>query len=192
MTESITRELQRDAAGNLKLHEALVAFDRTRSWAETQAAQGRVLALGRDIVPSVLAELGEPQPPERFDVLLALLMKQQTADELIELARSGAAGWVLRAALAEALSHYAESLHDAAVKERISSVLVQLSRDSEPGVRIAAVEAIGLSKLGADPQVREVLRRVASEDSNADVRREAKIVLDETDSRELDPKGLQE
>jgi len=192
MTESITRELQRDAAGNLKLHEALVAFDRTRSWAETQAAQGRVLALGRDIVPSVLAELGEPQPPERFDVLLALLMKQQTADELIELARSGAAGWVLRAALAEALSHYAESLHDAAVKERISSVLVQLSRDTEPGVRIAAVEAIGLSKLGADPQVREVLRRVASEDSNADVRREAKIVLDETDSRELDPKGLQE
>ena len=192
MTESITRELQRDAAGNLKLHEALVAFDRTRSWAETQAAQGRVLALGRDIVPSVLAELGEPQPPERFDVLLALLMKQQTADELIELARSGAAGWVLRAALAEALSHYAESLHDAAVKERISSVLVQLSRDTEAGVRIAAVEAIGLSKLGADPQVREVLRRVASEDSNADVRREAKIVLDETDSRELDPKGLQE
>ena len=192
MTESITRELQRDAAGNLKLHEALVAFDRTRSWAETQAAQGRVLALGRDIVPSVLAELGEPQPPERFDVLLALLMKQQTADELIELARSGAAGWVLRAALAEALSHYAESLHDAAVKERISSVLVQLSRDTEAAVRIAAVEAIGLSKLGADPQVREVLRRVASEDSNADVRREAKIVLDETDSRELDPKGLQE
>jgi len=192
MTESITRELQRDAAGNLKLHEALVAFDRTCSWAETQAAQGRVLALGRDIVPSVLAELGEPQPPERFDVLLALLMKQQTADELIELARSGAAGWVLRAALAEALSHYAESLHDAAVKERISSVLVQLSRDTEAGVRIAAVEAIGLSKLGADPQVREVLRRVASEDSNADVRREAKIVLDETDSRELDPKGLQE
>jgi hypothetical protein len=47
-------------------------------------------------------------------------------------------------------------------------------------VRVAAVEAIGLSKLAADPLAREVLRHVASEDSSADVQREAKAVLEET------------
>jgi HEAT repeat protein len=171
----------RTAAGDLRLRLALASFDRARSWEEIQAAQGTVLSLGPDVVPSILAELAKPQPPERFDLLLTLLMKRQTAEEVIELARSGVAVWVLRAALAEALGHYAESIAGAPMTERIASALAQFARDAEPGVRIAAVEAIGLSKLGRDPQAREVLLHVASDDPNVDVKREAATVLAETD-----------
>jgi hypothetical protein len=173
----------RSPVADLKLRLALAAFDRAQSWKESQEAQRRLLALGPEVVPSVLAELAEPQPPERFDVLVALLVKWKTADEAMDLARSEGAGWVLRASLAEALGHYADALHarDARTRERIASVLAHLARDSNAGVRIAAVEAIGLAKLTADPQTREVLRHVASGDPNADVKNEAQTVLEQTD-----------
>jgi hypothetical protein len=170
----------RVAIADLKLRQSLAAFDRARSWDELRAAQQRVLALDHEVIASVLAELLEPQPPNRADVLLALLVRWTPPGELIELARSDEAGPVLRSALAEALGRCVETA-DRSDRERISSTLTVLIRDADARVRVAAAEAIGLAGLASAPEVRGVLRNLAVEDSNEDVQAEARAILEEND-----------
>ncbi len=180
-----TRQLARrarpptDMIGELKLKQALQAFDTTTSWEEARAARDRVLALSVDVVPSVLRELGEPQPPERFDVLIGLLIKWNTIDEVLEILRAGETRGVLRASLTGALGYYASEIHaaDEAARSRVAAALAALTRDLDVGVRIAAVEAIGLAGLSSG--LREVLRERASLDSNDSVRAEAAAALEE-------------
>lgn len=174
---------QRSPDADLKLEQALRAFDRTKSYEENQAAQQRILALSRDAVPSVLDRLAEPQPPDRQDVLMSLLVRWQSPDEVIELASAEAAGPILRAALAEALALYAGGPyeHDERVMQRVATTLARLARDSDAGVRVASVEAIGLAGLYTAPGVRDLLREVASDDASESVRAEAKSVLEETE-----------
>jgi hypothetical protein len=167
-----TRLLEAD----LKLQQALARFDRARSWEEYQPAQESVLSLGREVAPGVLAELAKPQSPERFDVLLRLLLKWKTAEEVLEIVAAPNAGWILRAALAESLRYYADA-GDARTRERIAVALVRLARDEHDGVRVVAVEAIGLAGLSNDPDVARVLADAADHDPNPDVQDEAREIL---------------
>ena len=183
---SFTRDIARRASppplplGELKLKQALGAFDRTDSWEKARAARERLLALPVEVVPSVLRELGEPQPPERFDVLLRLLLKWKTLDDVLEILRAGANG-VLRASLAEALGYYASEIHaaDEGARSRVAAALARLTRDQDVGVRIAAVEAIGLAGLAS--LLGEVLRERVNADINDSVRAEAAAVLEEAE-----------
>jgi hypothetical protein len=131
------------------------------------------------VTPGVLAELAKPQPPERFDVLLRLLLKWKSAEEVLEIAASANVGWILRASLAEALRYYADD-GDARTRERIAVALARLARDDHDGVRIAAVEAIGLAGLSRDPEVARVLADAADHDPNLDVQEEARGILSKT------------
>lgn len=166
---------------DLRLDQALARFDRARTADEARAAKEQVLALGREAVPAALGELAKPQSPERFDVLLALLLRRVTADEVLVWLRESSQTWVLRAALAEVLGHFAGEVHaaDASVRERIAAALAPLLRDPNAGVRIAAVDAIDLGGLVSDPHAFEALRTVAAQDPTPSVKQEAERVLDE-------------
>ena len=178
--EEVSTVRPRAPLEDLKLRQALQAFDAARSWEESRAASARALALGPEVVPSVLAELSEPQPPERDDLLIALLLQWTSPDQLIALGLSVDASAHLRAAIAEALGHRARDAQGPPeVRQRIAAMLAQLARDDDPGVRVTAVEAIGLAGLGT-PEIEGLLREIAATDGNEAVRNEAKAVLKET------------
>ena len=165
----------------LKLAQRLVAFDRARTDAERVAAQRAILALGADAVPSVLAELSLPQPPDRSDVLLALLVKHECADSVIQLARRPTCTRALRAALADALARHAATATSDGLRRRIAAALLALARDPDIGVRSTAIDAIGLAGITADPAVKLLLENTAEHDSDPDVRAEARAILNESD-----------
>ena len=121
---------------------------------------------------------GEPKPqtPERFDVLLRLLHRWRSAEEVLAISSVPDAGWQLRAALAEAISLYAADALDP-LRSRIASALARLAKDDHDAVRMAAVDAIGLAGLDREPDVAPVLREVAERDPNTDVRDEAGEIL---------------
>lgn len=173
----------RAPVADLELEQALAAFDRASSWEESREAQRRLLMLRPEVVPSVLEELAAPQPPDRFDVLLALLVRWEAPEQVIGLVRSPHAGPTLRAALSEALARYLDGEHgrDARLRERVAIVLAELARDRDSGVRITAIEALGLAGLAADPRCREVLRGIAFDDESESVRAEARAVLEASD-----------
>jgi hypothetical protein len=171
-------ETNRDDA----LLSALEAFDRARGWEAYRDAQERVCSLGAEVAPSVIAELSKVQSPERSDLLLTLLGKWVRLDEVLDLATRAESGWVLRSALAEALRYYAEDLHpsEARQRRRIAETLAALTRDGDAGVRIAAVEAIGLARLFEDPAAAAALQAAATSDPVASIREEAQRILAET------------
>lgn len=178
----VVRVQTRDRVPDLILRQALEAFDRARSYEEARAARERLLGIGPEVLPSVIAELSETQPPDRFDALLGLLLRWQRPDDAIDLALSEGAGPDLRAAMAEAMARHVEADPGSAeVARRIGSALARLARDPDAGVRITAVEAIGLAGLAGAPELRELLRGVASDDGNDQVRREARQVLGEAE-----------
>ena len=147
---------------DLKLSQALQAFDSARSWDERRAARDRVLALGPEGVPSVLGELSAPQPPDRDDLLIALLLQWASTDDLLDMVRSDEANLRLRGAITEALGHRARDARaSAAVGTRIVAMLARLAKDDDPGVRVTAVEAIGLAGL-ATPEIEGLLRHIAA------------------------------
>lgn len=166
----------RSWSDDLRLDLALASLDRTSSWEEFRAAHERALSLGREVIPAVLAELAKPQTPERFDVLLRLLHKWRSAEDVLAISSVPDAGWQLRAALAEALSRYAADA-PYPLRSRIASALARLAKDDHDAVRMAAVDAIGLAGLDREPDVAPVLREAAERDPNADVRDEAEEIL---------------
>ena len=170
----------RDAEADV-LQQALLAFDRARSWEESRAARDRLLGLGPEVLPSALAELEHGQCPDRFDLLLALYVKWASPDETIALATSESTGWVLRSALAEGLGRFADIDRgtDARTVERIAACLARLARDADVGTRIAAVEAVGISRMAITPELRGALEDAAASDSSESVREEARMVLAE-------------
>lgn len=165
----------------LRLAQRLAAFDRARTDAERVSAQRAILALGADAVPSALAELSLPQPPDRSDVLLALLVKHESADSVIELARRATGTQALRAALADALARYSSAARSEDLRKRIAASLLSLARDPDTGVRSAAVDAIGLAGVIDDPAVKLLLQDAAEHDADPDVRAEARAILNESD-----------
>jgi hypothetical protein len=168
-----------DGEPALRLARALEAFDRARSFEASQAARERLVALGSEVVPSALAELAKPQPPERLDAIVALVVRWTSAHELIATALA-APEPNLRAALASALAHSArgEGAADSRGRDEIIEALLRLARDPHPSVRLAAVESIGLAG-SRDARVRDALARIAAEDADDLVRREARTCLDE-------------
>lgn len=174
--------LKREPLEGMKLAQALLAFDRAHTSGQRRDAQQLVLALGYEVVPNVLAELSTPQPPDRADLLLALLVKRESADAVIRVAISDGAPWILRAAMAEALARYATGAQgDSALRHRIASALATLARDSDLAVRSTAVDAIGLAGITDKLEIREILARIAEFDPESDVRAEARTILDESD-----------
>lgn len=162
-----------------RLAHALEAFDRARSFEASQAARERLVALGPEVVPSALAELAKPQPPERFHAIAALLVRWTSAQELIAAALAAQEPG-LREALASVLAHAAQSEGgaDSGGRDEIIAALLRLASDPHPSVRLAAVESIGL--VGSrDARVRDALERIAAEDADELVRREARACLDE-------------
>lgn len=171
-------ETNRDDA----LQRALEVFDRARGPDAYRDAQERVCSLGAEVVPGVIAELSRTQSPERFDLLLTLLCKWVRLDEVLDLATREESGWILRSALAEALRYYAENLHssEARQRQRIVATLASLASNGDAGVRIAAVEAIGLARLFGHPAAAAALHAAATSDLVASVREEAQRILAET------------
>ncbi len=164
----------------LKLAQRLAAFDRARTDAERVAAQRAILALGAEAVPSALAELSLPQPPDRSDVLLALLVKHESPDSVIELASRATATRALRAALADALARYGSEARSEDLRKRIATALLSLARDADTYVRSAAVDAIGLAGIVGNPAVKLLLEDTAEHDADPDVRAEARAILNES------------
>jgi len=173
MAQPINRE------ADLELKQALQAFDAARSWEESRAARDRVLALGPEAVPSVLAELSEPQPAEREDLLIELLLQWVSTDDLLEIVRSDEANLRLRGAIVEALGHRARDARaSAASGRRIVATLAHVAQDDDPGIRITAVEAIGMAGV-VTPEIEGLLRQIAAQDRNKSVQAEARAVLEE-------------
>lgn len=163
------------------LASALGEFDRARGWEAFRSTQERVLSLGPEVMPDVFAELAQVQGPERFDVLLRLVLKWKTAEDVLALLEPGEPSWCLRAALAEALAYYAEEGSDPQLRTRIAQALAALATDSDVGVRITAVEAIGRGRLAAHEGARARLIELAASDPSPSVREEARHVLTEID-----------
>jgi hypothetical protein len=175
---AVVRVRPREPVPELRLRQALEAFDRARSWNARRAACEDLLTLGPEVLASVLAELSRPQPPDRFDAIEELLLHTATLDELIEQALAEGATVDLRASLATALGHAAggEEAKNPLARERIVAALVHLARDVHEAVRVAAVEALGIAGLG---EARAELERIAAGDSVPAVQREARASLDE-------------
>jgi hypothetical protein len=175
--DRVVRVRPSEAAHTLRLAQALDAFERARSWEESQAARQQILAIGPEVQPSVLEALSKAQPPSRFDVLEELLLRITSLDDLIELALAESAPVDLRASLATALGHAdGDSAAGPEARVRLLGALLHLARDAHAGVRVAAVEAIGLAGLR---EARAELERIAAGDDSPTVRREAKATADE-------------
>lgn len=160
--------------------QALLAFDRARSWEESRAARDRILALGPEVLSGVVSEIAQPQPPDRLDLLLELLMRHQTFSETIEMARSADREPVLRASLASVLAHYVQSgqVTETSARRQICFALLDLAKDPDVGVRLTAVEALGLAEL-RETEVIDLLAELGEADPNDVVRAEARATLAE-------------
>jgi HEAT repeat protein len=166
--------------GARSLRSALEAFDRARSWEASRAGQEQILALGPEVLPCLVAELSKPQDPERFDILVALLAKLVGAHELMDLAEAPDANPTLRSSVAEALGLCGETwnLSDAGIRSRAVDLLARLAADHHDGVRVEAVASIGRLGIATVPALRTLLARIATGDSNPQVRDEARFVLE--------------
>lgn len=168
----------RDRVEDLKLRQRLERFDSAQSPEERAVAQRAILALGAAAIPSVLAELSLPQPPDRLDVLVALLVRREPGEVAVHFATERGATPALRMAMAEALARYAASAPPA-LRAQIASALRQLARDRDVAVRSTAIDAIGLAGIADEPEVHELLQSVAEADADPDTRAEARAILDE-------------
>lgn len=168
----------RDRVEDLKLRQRLERFDSAGSPEELAQAQRAILALGSAATPSVIAELSLPQPPDRLDVLLGLLVRREPGEVAIRLATERGATSALRMAMAEALARYAAAAPPA-LRAQIASVLLELARDCDAAVRSTAIDAIGLAGIADEPEVHELLQSVARADADPDTRAEARAILDE-------------
>ena len=171
----------RDRLEEVKLRHLLAAFDGARTSDERLAAQQRILTLGSEAIPSVLAELSLSQPPDRADVLLELLVRRESADAVIDLVIRGGGTWALRASLADALARYvpAAPSGEGRLRFRIAAALVALGRDPDVGVRSTAIDAIGLAGIADEPEIHALLEDVAEHDGDAAVQAEARAILGE-------------
>jgi hypothetical protein len=115
-------------------------------------------------------------------VLLTLLVRWESPDAVMELVHAEGTNWVLRSALAEALGRFVGGSYaeNPETRARIATCLARLVRYPDVGVRIAAVEAIGICSLALTPDLRESLNHAASVDRSDAVRKEARLVLDES------------
>lgn len=163
---------ERSTQADLLLARALERLDRAGNPTKARSARESIRALGPSVYPSVLAELEQAQPPDRLDVLIDLLLRSVTADELVDVA-SRTVSATLRASLATALAHAAKG----SPAERVVRALLELTRDPDERVRFSAVEAIGIAEL-ADRPVLLALNRIAEEDPSPAVRSEARSILD--------------
>lgn len=168
----------RDRVEDLKLRQRLERFDSAGSAEERAQAQRAILALGAAAIPSVIAELSSPQPPDRLDVLLALLVRRESAEIAIRLATERRATSALRMAMAEALARYT-ACAPPALRAQIARALLELARDRDVAVRSTVIDAIGLAGIADEPEVHELLQSVAEADADPDTRAEARAILDE-------------
>jgi HEAT repeat protein len=165
-----------DSVSDLRLEQALKAFDAARGLEARRTARGALTALGAEVLHSVLEVLSTPQPPDRFDALVELLVRISTLPELIEQGVNRIGTPDLRAATAVALGHAAGGEKRPEMEKPIRLALLSLAHDEHAGVRTVAVEALGLAGLqGALGE----LEHIATSDPNPTVRREAKTAVDE-------------
>jgi HEAT repeat protein len=118
------------------------------------------------------AKLSQPQPEERERELLEAVVKHASVEDVRALALDEDQSLHLRVAMARVLAGLAHGTRrDAAV-----DALLEMLASEHPGVRVAAVEALGVLEAPA-PAVLARLGALVKNDVNPSVREVARITL---------------
>jgi hypothetical protein len=160
------------------LDESIEDVLRAPDWSQRERAREDFLRQGPALLPTVIARLANPQPPEVWDLMLRFVDRWASLDSLLEAIQDRNLPARTRGAFAHVLALIAEREGSRASIAQIGSTLAALTKDTESSLRLAAVEAIGLV-CAANSQARQVLANLALADPDPLVREEAESVLNE-------------